>query len=90
MRPASRPGPAGAGAGEVCSGLAAAAATEPAGAGGGCNGLAAAAALVRDLGGPAAATFRQETAPVSFAAAEQFTVREWAETLRATGYMARR
>jgi hypothetical protein len=41
-----------------------------------------AAAMVRELGGPAAATFKTEEAPVSFAPAEQFTVREWAETLR--------
>jgi len=46
-----------------------------------------AAALVRKLGGPAAATFKQEVAPVSFAPAEQFTVREWAETLRNAGYI---
>lgn len=50
----------------------------------------AAAAMVRNLGGPAAATFRQETARVSFAPAEQFTVGEWAETLRASGHMTRR
>ena len=49
-----------------------------------------AAAMVRELGGPAAATFKQDTAPVSFAPAEQFTVREWAETLRSAGYMRRR
>lgn len=50
----------------------------------------AAVALVRDLGGPAAATFKAEEAPVKFAPAEQFTVREWAETLRDAGYMRRR
>lgn len=50
----------------------------------------AAATMVRELGGPDTATFKAEEAPVSFAPAEQFTVREWAETLRATGYMRRR
>lgn len=50
----------------------------------------AAIAMVRDLGGPAAATFRAEEAPISFAPAERFTVREWAETLRSAGYMRRR
>jgi hypothetical protein len=46
-----------------------------------------AAAMVRELGGPGAATFKQDTTPVSFAPAEQFTVRDWAETLRSAGYM---
>lgn len=50
----------------------------------------AAAAMVRELGGPAAATFKQEAAPMSFAPAQQFTVGEWAETLRDAGYMRRR
>ena len=56
------------------------------------NGLdeKAAGAMVRGLGGPAAATFKQDAAPVSFAPAEHLTVREWAETLRSVGYMARR
>ena len=37
-----------------------------------------------------AATFKQEATQVTFAPAEQFTVREWAETLRGAGYMRRR
>ena len=49
-----------------------------------------AVAMVRELGGPANATFKQDEASVSFAPAEQFTAREWAETLRAAGYMRRR
>jgi len=49
-----------------------------------------AAAMVREHGGPDAATFKQDTAPVSFAPAEQFTVSDWAETLRSAGYMRRR
>lgn len=49
-----------------------------------------ATAMVRELGGPAAATFKQDATPVSSAPAEQFTVREWAETLRSAGYMRRR
>jgi|DEB0MinimDraft_3_1074331.scaffolds.fasta_scaffold117129_2 hypothetical protein len=49
----------------------------------------AAAAMVRKMGGPAAATFKEEESPVSFAPAEQFTVGEWAETLRGAGYMKR-
>lgn len=50
----------------------------------------AAAAMVRETGGPAAATFKAEATPVSFAPAEQFTVREWADTLRDAGYIRRR
>lgn len=50
----------------------------------------AAVAMVREMGGPSAATFKQESAPVGFAPAEQFTAREWAETLRGAGYMSRR
>jgi hypothetical protein len=47
----------------------------------------AAVSMVRDLGGPARATFKADTAPAGFAPAEQFTVREWAKTLRGAGYM---
>ena len=56
------------------------------------NGLEkkAAAAMVRDLGGPSVATFKQEAEIGRFADPEQFTVSEWAETLRAAGYMRRR
>ena len=50
----------------------------------------AAVTMVRELGGPAAATFKAEVAPVEFAPAEHFTVREWAKTLRDAGYMRRR
>ncbi|MCC7253825.1 hypothetical protein [Hyphomicrobium sp.] len=50
----------------------------------------AAAAMVRELGGHAAATFKQDAPAARFAPAEQFTVREWAETLRSAGYMRRR
>jgi len=50
----------------------------------------AAIAMVRGLGGPSAATFKQEVATAGFAPAEQFTVREWAKTLRGAGYMSRR
>ncbi len=44
-------------------------------------------AMVRELGGPAIATFKADATPVTFAEPEQFTVREWATTLRATGYL---
>jgi len=47
----------------------------------------AAILMVRAQGGPTAATFRQEQAPVTFDPPEQFTVREWAKTLRDAGYM---
>lgn len=49
-----------------------------------------AAAMVRELGGHAAATFKQDAPAARFAPAEQFTVREWAEALRSAGYMRRR
>ena len=45
----------------------------------------AAAAMVRELGGPAAATFKAEEARLRFAPEEKFTVGEWAETLRGAG-----
>lgn len=53
------------------------------------NGLEkkAAVEMVRSVGGPAVATFKREAAPVSFAPEQQFTVREWAKTLRESGYM---
>jgi hypothetical protein len=47
----------------------------------------AAISMVRDLGGPRAATFKADEARAGFAPAEQFTVREWAKTLRDAGYM---
>lgn len=47
----------------------------------------AAAAMVRQLGGASAATFKQEVASIQFSPAEQFTGREWAKTLRNAGYM---
>ena len=50
----------------------------------------AAAEMVRSLGGPTAATFKAEAAPMEFEPAQQFTVGEWAEALRDAGYMRRR
>jgi hypothetical protein len=47
----------------------------------------AAKLMVRSVGGPSAATYRQDYVPVNhFEPAEQFTVGEWAETLRSAGY----
>ena len=46
-----------------------------------------AVALVRELGGPANATFKRDCVSTEFAQPEQFTVREWAKTFRNAGYM---
>lgn len=44
-------------------------------------------AIVRELGGPAAATFKQDAVCAAFAPPQQMTVREWARAFRAAGYI---